>query len=100
MISNLINFGMLLIALISLYFSYSNWQKVKNKITMINEAGEALEILPAWYTSRMMTDHWAFGLLTTDGRTLVINRVLSVSDDGKWMDVFHATTILKITDGR
>jgi len=54
---------------------------------MITDSGRAAEILPAWYTTRMMTDHWLFGLVTADNRVLVITSITSVSDDGKWMDV-------------
>lgn len=102
-----ISLGSFLAALIStfiaggsLWYTYQQWQKVKRKIGMITESGKAMEILPAWYTSRMMPivlngvparDYWPFGLLTTDGRTLVVTGILSLSDDGKWMDVELAT---------
>jgi hypothetical protein len=71
----------------SLWFTYLQWQKIKAKVTMIGNSSLAFEVLPAWYTGRMMNDEWIFGLLTTDGRLLVIHRVVSVSSDGKWMDV-------------
>lgn len=71
----------------SLWFTYLQWVKIKAKVTMISNSGLAFEVLPAWYTGRMMSDEWIFGLLTADGRLLVIHRVVSVSSDGKWMDV-------------
>ena len=103
-VENWINLGMLIIAIISaliaagsLWFAYEQWQKIKKKIGMISDSGRAFEILPAWYTLRMMgrdlgggriaRDYWPFGLLLSDGRTLVLTRVISLSDDGKWMDV-------------
>ena len=54
---------------------------------MLSNAGKAAEILPAWYTSRMMQDQWYFGLVTTDGHTIAIGRISAISDNGKWMDV-------------
>lgn len=73
--------------LASLWLSNEQWKKVKAKIGMISEAGKATEILPAWYTERMMMDQWYFGLVTTDGHTIAINNITAISDDGKWMDV-------------
>ena len=73
--------------LASLWLSNEQWKKVKAKIGMLSDAGKAAEILPAWYTSRMMEDQWYFGLVTTDGHTIAIGRISAISDDGKWMDV-------------
>ena len=75
------------IALASLWFTYQQWQKVKKKIGMLSDAGKAVEILPAWYTERMMMDQWYFGLLTTDGSTIAFSNISAISDDGKWMDI-------------
>lgn len=71
----------------SLWFTHIQWKKVSSKVAMIGDSGMASEILPAWYTSRMMDDWWLFGLLTTDGHMIAIRRITAVSDDGKWMDV-------------
>jgi hypothetical protein len=86
-----------IIAMTSLYFTYKQWQKIKKKIVMINTSGNAMEILPLWYISRMMPtdlgdgclgrDYWPFGLLMSDGRTIVIPGIESFSDDEKWIDV-------------
>lgn len=73
--------------LASLWLSNKQWEKIKAKIGMLSDAGKAIEILPAWYTSRMMQDQWYFGLVTTDGHTIAIGRISAISDDGKWMDV-------------
>lgn len=73
--------------LASLWLSNEQWKKVKAKIGMISEAGKAIEVLPAWYTGRMMMDQWHFGLVTTNGYTIAISNVTAISDDGKWMDV-------------
>lgn len=75
------------IGLASLWLSNEQWKKVKAKIGMISDAGKATEILPAWYTERMMGDQWYFGLVTTDGNTIAIGNITAISDDGKWMDV-------------
>lgn len=73
--------------LASLWLSNEQWKKVKAKIGMLNDAGKAAEILPAWYTKRMMMDQWYFGLVTTDGHTIAIGNITAISDDGIWMDV-------------
>lgn len=75
------------IALASLWLSNEQWKKVKAKIGMINDAGKAIEILPTWYTGRMMMDQWYFGLVTTDGQTIAIGNITAITDDGKWIDV-------------
>lgn len=54
---------------------------------MLSDSGKAFEVVPTWYTTRMMDDYWLFGLLTNDGRVIVIKQVAAISDDGKWMDV-------------
>ena len=71
----------------SLWFTHLQWEKVRRKVAMLDDAGMASEVLPAWYTSRMMSDWWLFGLLTADGRLVAIRRITAISDDGKWMDV-------------
>lgn len=77
----------------SAVFSWFEWRKVNRKIAMLTDASKAAEILPAWYTSRMMTDDWLFGLLTNDGRLIAITRILAVSDDGQWVDVNLAEAV-------
>ncbi len=54
---------------------------------MMTDASRAAEILPAWYTSRMMGDYWTFGLLTTTGQMIVVKRITAISDDARWIDV-------------
>jgi hypothetical protein len=76
-----------LTGLASLWFTDQQWQKIKKKIGMLSDASKAIEILPAWYTERMMLDEWYFGLVTTDGNIIAISRIAAISDDGKWMDV-------------
>ncbi|MGC8122122.1 hypothetical protein [Marinobacter sp. VGCF2001] len=74
-------------ALVSLWFTDKQWRKINRKIAMLDDAGAVIEILPAWYTGRMMEDQWWFGLQTTDGSLIAFSTINSVSDDGKWMDV-------------
>jgi hypothetical protein len=76
-----------LTALGSLWFTERQWRKINRKIAMLDDAGAAIEILPAWYTGRMMMDQWWFGLKTTDGSLIAISTIHAISDDGKWMDV-------------
>jgi hypothetical protein len=100
-VDNWINFGMLFVTIFSAGFTYYQWKKINRKIGTINVSRKAIEILPAWYTTRMMPmdfgegklarDYWPFGLLMSDGRTLVVTGIHSLSDDGKWMDIELAT---------
>lgn len=85
--------------LASLWLSNEQWKKVKSKIGMLSNAGKAAEILPAWYTSRMMQDQWYFGLVSTDGHTIAIGKISAISDDGKWMDV-ELLTSDEVSDDR
>ncbi len=71
----------------SAYIAWQQWQKTDRKIAMLSDASKAAEILPAWYTQRMMQDNWLFGLLTATGQMIAINRITAISDDGKWIDV-------------
>lgn len=73
--------------LISVLISVHQWWKVNKKIAMLTDASKAAEVLPAWYTERMMQDYWLFGLLMRDGRTMAIKQITAISDDGRWMDV-------------
>ena len=68
-------------------FTWLEWRKINRKMAMLTDASKAAEVLPAWYTERMMTDHWLFGLVTVDGRTIAITSIKAVSDNGEWMDV-------------
>lgn len=71
----------------ALIYTHKQWKKINAKIGMIEESGKATEILPAWYTRRMMDDNWLFGLYTRDGRVILIESIAAVSDDGAWLDV-------------
>lgn len=75
----------------SAIFAWQEWKKINRKIAMIDDAGLASEVLPAWYTSRMMQDNWMFGLITIDGRMIAITNIASISDNGEWMDVMLAS---------
>lgn len=71
----------------SLWFTHLQWEKIKAKVTLLTKSEHAFEVVPTWYTGRMMTDDWLFGLLTSDGRVIAITRITAVSSDGKWMTV-------------
>jgi phosphoribosylformimino-5-aminoimidazole carboxamide ribonucleotide (ProFAR) isomerase len=86
-----------LTALGSLWFTERQWRKINKKIAMITDATAAFEVLPAWYTKRMMSDEWYFGLRTVDGHVIAISKITAISDDGKWMDV-NLLTIDEIPD--
>ena len=85
--SDWIALGSFISAAVSAWYTHKQWIKVKDKVGMIDRAGKAIEILPAWYTGRMMSDYWLFGLYTCDGSVILVHRILAISDDGKWMDV-------------
>jgi hypothetical protein len=68
-------------------FSWVQWRKINQKMAMLTDVSKAVEVLPAWYTERMMMDHWLFGLVTVDGRTIAITSIKAVSDNREWMDV-------------
>lgn len=87
MLSIVLSIIAVLTGLASLWLSNEQWKKVKAKIGMLEDAGKAFEILPAWYTKRMMMDQWYFGLVTTDGHTIAINNIIAISDNSEWMDV-------------
>lgn len=54
---------------------------------MLSDENFASEVVPAWYTKRMMGDQWYFGLQTIDGYVIAVQRIKAISDDGMWMDV-------------
>lgn len=76
-----------LTGLVTTAIAVHEWRKVNRKLAMLTDASKAAEVVPAWYTSRMMDEYWLFGLLVTDGRVIAIKKVKAVSDDGQWMDV-------------
>lgn len=80
-----------LAGLVSSYISIREWRKVNRKVAMLEDAGTAFEVVPTWYTSRMMQDHWLFALHMSSGHLVAINRIKAVSSDGNWMDVELAT---------
>ena len=66
---------------------------------MTDEVRAAVELLPAWFIPRMMTDNWTFGLLTDTGITFAISsidRVHKAADGQLWIDV----ELIKIDIGR
>lgn len=71
----------------SLWFTHLKWEKIKAKVILLTKSEHAFEVVPAWYTARMMDDYWLFGLLTSDGRVIVITQISAVSSDGQWMTV-------------
>lgn len=71
----------------SLWFTERQWRKINKKIAMLSDANIASEVVPAWYTKRMMGDEWYFGLQTIDGYVIAVQKIKAISDDGMWMDV-------------
>lgn len=71
----------------SAVFAGMEWRKVNRKIAMESDWSRAAEFLPAWYTSRMMSDQWCFGLWMVSGQMIAITSIKSLSDNGEWMDV-------------
>ncbi len=79
------------VGILAALVSVHQWWKVNKKIAMLTDASKVAEVLPAWYTERMMQDDWLFGLLTVDGRIVAITKITAVSDDARWMDAELAT---------
>lgn len=75
----------------SAWVAHQQWKSVNRKVAMLTASEAAFDVVPAWYTSRMMLDHWLFGLQITDGRTVAIRRIKAISSDAVWMDVELAT---------
>ena len=51
---------------------------------------EHADLLPAWFSSRMMQDDWTFGLLMCDGTMIAISnieRITKAADNTLWLDV-------------
>ena len=50
----------------------------------------ARELLPGWFVDRMMTDHWHFALMMSNGTTIgihAIHQVWQAADGTIWLDV-------------
>jgi hypothetical protein len=48
------------------------------------------ELLPAWFTERMMGEEWLYGLLTVAGDIVAIRRINKITRDAAghlWLDV-------------
>ena len=64
--------------------------EVDEAIDFGEEVEEATRLLPAWFVTRMMTDHWFFGLLTDTGIIIGVEHIRSVNlgaDGLVWLDV-------------
>jgi hypothetical protein len=57
------------------------------EINQIEGQKEVDAILPAWFLKRMACDSWYFGLLMITGDVICISSIVSISSDGKWIDV-------------
>jgi hypothetical protein len=75
------------IAIAAFLISLHNWRKANEKRKLLTDPNEAFEVVPAWFTKRMMTDHWYFALLLSNGRWVLISQIESISSDGKWIEV-------------
>ena len=63
--------------------SYKQWKMTNRKVAMLTDSGAIFEVLPTWYSSRMVDDYWLFGLQMTGGQIVVIVRIIGVSSDSK-----------------
>ena len=56
------------------------------------------DILPAWFTDRLLQDEWPFGLLLSDGTVIGVQSIKDVkqgTDGTVWLDV----RLIKKTSG-
>ena len=58
-----------------------------SKIKKDSEKAYDLAVKPSWFAERMTTDEFFFGLVTNQGQIIAINKINSISDDGKWLEV-------------
>lgn len=71
----------------SLELAREQWAKVNEKIAMLTDAESVFQVVPTWYSSRMLNDHWYYVIHTVDGSSIGFSNIISVSSDGKWMDI-------------
>ena len=48
------------------------------------------EMLPGWFSERMTTDHWLFGLMVSTGQIIVIThieKIYQAQNGSVWIDV-------------
>ena len=53
------------------------------------EIQEYIDLLPAWFTERMLSDTWNFGLLMITGDIIVIQNIYRITQDASgnlWLD--------------
>lgn len=71
-------------------FWEGDWERIGDDLDAHQEKIRlASELLPAWFTSRMMDDVWSFGLMLATGVTIGISRIDGVSQDAEgtiWID--------------
>ena len=56
----------------------------------MTEIGIERDLLPAWFTERMMDDQWHFGLLTVTGHLFYVQTINAIRQDASsdlWLDV-------------
>lgn len=89
-----------LAGVVSAFIALREWRQINKKIVMFKDSVAAFHVVPTWYTSRMMDDHWLFALQMSNGWLIAINKIIAVSSDGNWMDVELATIdeIMQIHD--
>jgi len=69
------------------YFSHKLNQDQFAKIKEDSQKAHELAVNPSWFARRMKGDNWWFGLLTTSGEMIGIEKIDRISDDGKWLTV-------------
>lgn len=50
---------------------------------------DRLKLLPSWFSTRMMTDEWSFGLMLVDGQVLAVRAIDNIVVDAAgnlWID--------------
>ena len=59
----------------------------RKPIKTLSLSTDISNVLPVWFTERMTTDHWTFGLIMDNGYVFIISRIISMTDDAKWLEV-------------
>jgi hypothetical protein len=62
---------------------------------------ESAELLPAWFSERMMSDVWSFGLLMITGDVIAIASINSITKDASgnlWLDATLLDSLFGMDD--
>ena len=80
----------LIISFIALFLNWRDHQLNKaqfKKIEQDSKEADDLAINPSWFVEAMSSEYWTFGLVTQQGHIIAVNKINSISKNGKWLEV-------------